>query len=406
VSLLRTSSNKFYRQGVESANELANGFPDNREDLFRYDAVVVGSLDAVELTTDQQSLLRDFVSVRGGSLLMLAGRQGLADGSWGRSVTAAVLPVTLSSRVNDQTFERGRWQVLPTLDGYRTPWLALTSESTVVDQWETLPAIADAQDLGEPKPGAITLLSRVSADDPLSPAKPLLVTQRYGKGRSFVMGTSGTWRWQMNLPSTDERHEKFWQQLMGALVENSLPRMNLVMDQSVVRDAAVASVSLTAYNEDYAPVQSSVYPLRLTQPDGIVSTIELTADLAKPGRFTGQVPADLAGAYAITASTPVRGESPAQAPKTEERWWLSEKGNAELYNSRLNEDFLVRIADVTGGSYLNLAEVNRLESVLIGNNAALKRENRLPLWSMPFFFLLLIALKLIEWFLRLSWKRL
>jgi len=406
VSMLRTSSNKFYRQGVESAAELANGFPDNRQDLFRYDAVIIGSLDAVELSTDQQSLLRDFVSIRGGSLLMLAGRQGLADGSWGRSVTAAVLPVTLSTRVNNQTFERGRWQVMPTLEGFRTSWLTLSEDSSVVDQWETLPALADAQDIGEPKPGAVTLLSRVAEADPLGQAKPLLVTQRYGKGRSYVFGTSGTWRWQMNLPSVDERHEKFWQQLMGALVENSVPKINVAMDQTVVRDSETAVVSVTAYENDFSPLQQAVFPLRLTSPDGVVSTVDLAADLSNPGRFTGQVPADLAGAYAVVASTPVQGESPTRAPETEERWWLSEKGNAELYNSQLNADLLMRISDATGGSYLDVSQVDRLQEILIGSNAALKRENRLPLWNMPFLFLLIILLKLLEWLLRLTWKRL
>jgi len=406
VSMLRTSSNKFYRQGVESAAELANGFPDNRRDLFRYDAVIIGSLDAVELSTDQQSLLRDFVSIRGGSLLMLAGRQGLADGSWGRSVTAAVLPVTLSTRENRQTFERGRWQVKPTLEGFRTSWLTLSEDSSVVDQWQTLPALADAQDIGEPKPGAVTLLSRVADGDELGQTKPLLVTQRYGKGRSFVFGTSGTWRWQMNLPSTDQRHEKFWQQLMGALVENSIPKINVTMDQTIVRDSETAAVTVTAYEDDFSPLQQSIFPLRLTQPDGVVSTVDLAADLSNPGRFTGRVPADLVGAYAVVASTPVQGESPVRAPESEERWWLSEKGNAELYNSQLNADLLQRISDATGGSYLNVSQIDRLQDVLVGGNAALKRENRLPLWNMPFLFLMIILLKLLEWLLRLTWKRL
>jgi hypothetical protein len=89
VSLLRTSPNKFYRQGVQDAEELANGFPETRAQLFRYDAVIIGSFEAAELSTAQQSALRDFVSQRGGSLLMLGGRQGLADGGWGRAVTAA-----------------------------------------------------------------------------------------------------------------------------------------------------------------------------------------------------------------------------------------------------------------------------------------------------------------------------
>jgi hypothetical protein len=39
VSMLRTTPNKFYRQGVDDADELVKGFPDKAEDLFAYDAL-------------------------------------------------------------------------------------------------------------------------------------------------------------------------------------------------------------------------------------------------------------------------------------------------------------------------------------------------------------------------------
>ncbi len=37
VSMLRTSENKIYRQGVKDALELAQGFPTKPEDLFGFD---------------------------------------------------------------------------------------------------------------------------------------------------------------------------------------------------------------------------------------------------------------------------------------------------------------------------------------------------------------------------------
>ena len=38
-------------------------------------------------------------------------------------------------------------------------------------------------------------------------ADPLLVTQRYGRGATWLLGTASTWRWQMRLPLEDQRHE-------------------------------------------------------------------------------------------------------------------------------------------------------------------------------------------------------
>ena len=407
VSLLRTSPNKFYRQGVESAKELASGFPATRESLFRYDAVIIGSLDAAELSTDQQAALRDFVSVRGGSLLMLAGRQGLADGGWGRSVTAAALPVVLNNRLSSDTFTRTRSQAMPTLAGFRTPWLRLSDDQRLnLQAWQELPALADAQSVGQPKPGAITLLERLSSGTQIANPEALLVMQRYGKGRSAVLGTSGTWRWQMSLPSDDQRHERFWSQFLWALVENSNPALNVSIDYPVARDSDTMSVALTAYNPDFTPVQQSSYSVQLTSTDGEISTVLLEADTDTVGRYVGNVPLTGDGAYSVMATAPVNGESPTSAPYSVEKWWVGESDNAEAYDGQLNADFLQRIADVTGGTYLPLSNVAELKNVLATENAALKRENRLPLWNMPFLFLCLFLLKGAEWLLRLRWKRL
>ncbi len=42
ASLLKTTPNKFYRQGVESPDELVDGFPTDELTLFRYDALMIG----------------------------------------------------------------------------------------------------------------------------------------------------------------------------------------------------------------------------------------------------------------------------------------------------------------------------------------------------------------------------
>ncbi len=407
VSLLRTSPNKFYRQGVQDASELANGFPDSREQLFSYDAVIIGSLEAAELSTPQQSALRDFVSERGGSLLMLAGRHGLADGGWGRSVVAAALPVVLNNRLSSETFTRTRTRAIPTLAGLRTPWLQLAdNDAANLSVWQGLPDMADVQSVGQPKPGAVVLLERQSTDLGVNRADPLLVMQRYGRGSSVVLGTSGTWRWQMGMPVEDQSHERFWRQLLGMLVEQSVPRIAIDLANPVVRDATSATLSVNAYNADYTDLQQAILPVRLTRPDGSISTVQLYADNEQPGRYSGQVPVDSDGPFSVTAASPLDGESPSQAPVTAEQWWVGETDSAEQFNAQLNQDFLRRVADTTGGSYLAVADAAELNSVLARENAALKRESRLPLWNMPFFFVCLFLLKALEWALRLRWKRL
>ncbi len=57
MTLLRTSGNKFYRQGVESEDNLAAGFPASKEDLFQYKGLILGSIEATFFSTDQLKMI-------------------------------------------------------------------------------------------------------------------------------------------------------------------------------------------------------------------------------------------------------------------------------------------------------------------------------------------------------------
>ena len=93
VSMLRTTENKIYRQGIDDPKELADGFPTKAEDLFKYQGLIIGSVEANYFTPAQQDLIQQFVDVRGGGALLLAGSSSLADGGWSASSMANLLPV-------------------------------------------------------------------------------------------------------------------------------------------------------------------------------------------------------------------------------------------------------------------------------------------------------------------------
>jgi len=104
--------------------------------------------------------------------------------------------------------------------------------------------------------------------------------------------------------------------------------------------------------------------------------------------------------------TPLGGESTQIGLSTVEHWWVKESGTAESFNSNQQQNFLERVSQATGGSYLPYSRADELVDVLAQENAALKREVSLPLWNMPFVFLLIFLAKAAEWLFRLSWKRL
>jgi len=319
VSLLRTSPNKFYRQGVQSAQELADGFPKSREALYAYDAIIIGSLEAAELSVEQQANLRDFVSERGGSLLMLAGKHGLGDGGWGRSAVAAALPTKLSGNSNARDYKRVRVFVQPTIQGLRTPWLRLDEDDAAnLAAWTNMPQVNDVQSIGVVKPGSTTLLSAELDSQPV----PLLVWHRYGQGQSFILGTSGTWRWQMGLPSEDQSHEVFWQQLLSQLVAGSLPQLSIDDMQAVYRDNTDIPLVVTARQADFQPLGDAQLSVNVTTPSGQEIQANLIADIDQPGRYIGSISAQEDGPYQINLTAPMSGEAQAANDGTDVQKWL------------------------------------------------------------------------------------
>jgi hypothetical protein len=153
ISMLRTTENKIYRQGIQDPKELSEGFPTRAEGLFAYQALVIGSVEATYFTPAQRELIREFVDRRGGGLLLLAGRFSLADGGWGVSNLADLLPVVLPDAKGTFHVEPATVELAPAgVDNYIT---RLVDDSAAnARRWKSLPYLMDFQEPGTPKPGA------------------------------------------------------------------------------------------------------------------------------------------------------------------------------------------------------------------------------------------------------------
>ena len=81
-----------------------------------------------------------------------------------------------------------------------------------------MPQMANYQEVGEPKPGATVLLESTPAG---KPHFPLLVTENFGRGRTMLFATEGSWRWKMWLDHADKTHATFWQQIFRYLVTDT-----------------------------------------------------------------------------------------------------------------------------------------------------------------------------------------
>lgn len=395
TTILRTTQNKIYRQGIANPNELETGFPSRVEELFNYEAILIGGVEAGYFNATQIELLKQFVDRRGGGLLFLAGRGGLSDGGWNRSPLAELMPVTLPERKN--TFHREPATVELTQPG-RDSLICRLEENPEknAERWKTLPYLADYQESGTSKPGAVVLVEGIIGG---RGRFPLLVTQNYGRGRVATMATQGTWRWQMSQPLADKTHEMFWQQLLRWLVQDTPGRVLTMTPKSVLADENKVLLRAEIRDKNYMPTADAKVTANVLGPAGTAEQVELGPDPLTPGTYTAEWRAEKAGSYVAE----VLAKRGAEEQGRDVINFRRDDGVAENFGAEQNRELLEKLATETGGRYYQVNDLSKLPEEISYSEAGITVRETRDLWNMPAIFLALLGLRGAEWLLRRRW---
>ncbi len=397
VSMLRTSENKIYRQGISEPSELADGFPVRAEDLFGYAGIIIGSVDADYFTPLQQELLREYVDRRGGGILFLGGHSSLSDGGWAASSLNELLPTFLPA--GRDSFRRNAATVELTAAGIESPVTRLLDDPAQnAARWKKLTYLADYQDPGSPKPGA-TVLAEMNAG---RRKLPLLITQSYGHGRTAVLATGGTWRWQMSEALGDPAHDLFWQQLLRWLVADTPGPVAASMAERTLMDQGAVHLAAQVRDKQFQPSGDARVTAHIVGPGGTNAVIDLEPSPETPGLYQADWTAEKPGGYLAEVSAEGAGKQGQQLGRdvvTFER----EDGVAENFHDTQNRGLLEQLAAQTGGRYWKAEELKDLPRDISYSEAGISVRSIKELWNMPIVFLLLLALPLAEWLLRRKW---
>ncbi len=399
ASMLRTTENKIYRQGISDPKELEDGFPVRAEDVFAYQGIILGSVEASYFTPVQQELLREFVDRRGGGLLFLGGRYSLGDGGWGGSSLVDLLPTVLPKSRN--SFHRDPATVELTPAGADSPIVRLMDDPEKnVDRWKKLTYLMDYQDAGTPKPGATVLAEMHAGGRKL----PLLVTQDYGRGHTAVMATSGSWRWQMSQPLGDRAHDTFWQQLLRWLVLDVPGQVTVTAPTQTLMDEGRVDLAASVRDKEYLPAPDTRVTAHLIGPDGISAMIDMTPVDGEPGMFRAAWNAEKPGSYLAEVTAVRRTQnSSAETLGTGTFPFQRIDGVAENFHTTQNRELLEKLSSETGGRYWRPEELARLPNEISYSEAGVSVKDIKELWNMPIVFLWLLLLLGTEWLLRRKW---
>ncbi len=394
ASILRTTENKIYRQGIKDPNELADGFPTRAEDLFAFSGLIIGSVDAGYFSQAQQELIREFVNRRGGGLLFLGGRQSLSDGVWGGSLAADALPVVLPE--SHDTFHRDPATVSLTPAGEQSAICRLVDDPVAnAQRWSKLPYLMDYEDPGVPKPGAV-VLAQMHYD---GRTMPLLVTENYGRGRTAVLATGGTWRWQMSLPLGDGTHHVFWQQLLRWVAGDTPGEVVASAANAMLLDQNHVHLTAEVRDKSYVTATDASVTARVIGPGGAPQSIDMTPAPNAPGQFQTDWTVPAPGLYVAEVTARRGSEELGRDVVPFERL----DGVAENFHTEQNRDLLEQLASSTGGRYWQPGELKQLAQSLPYSQSGITFPQLAELWNMPAGFLLILALRCGEWLLRRKW---
>jgi uncharacterized membrane protein len=397
VSMLRTSENKIYRQGISDPGELANGFPVRAEDLFGYSGIVIGSVDANYFTPLQQELLREYVDDRGGGILFLGGRFSLSDGDWGASRLNDLLPTVLPP--GNHNFHRSAATVELTSEGLDSPITQLLDDPTKnAQRWKKLTYLADYEDPGTPKPGASVLADLYVGRRKL----PLLITESYGHGRTAILATGGTWRWQMSEALGDASHHLFWQQLLRWLVAESRGPVVASLRKRLLIDEGRVELTVQVRDKQFHQASNTRVTAHIVGPAGVDASFDLTPSTNTPGLFEAEWTAEKPGTYLAEVKAESTGDQ-TQGLGRDVVTFQREDGVAENFHTEQNRALLEKLAADTGGRYWKPSESKDLPRDVSYSEAGISVSNTKELWDAPIAFVLLLALPTAEWLLRRRW---
>ncbi|HKQ72413.1 MAG TPA: glutamine amidotransferase [Blastocatellia bacterium] len=403
VSVNRTADGKFYRQGVESGSELTQGFPTTDEELFTYQGVALGSIEANFFSYDQLKNLEQFAAKRGGGVLLMGGARSFDAGKYANTPIADLSPLYLNDQIEgDETQIVSNFKASLTARG-RTHAVTRLNENRNLSAkaWEELPPISIPESLTVAKPGATVILEANNINDRNRTA-PLLAEERYGRGRSMALTSNDTWRWRMEMSSQNNSHETFWRQLLRYLVSATPNQYEVAAERDVYTKGDAVVLRGEVNDKKFNAVTDAQVVARITKPSGATAEIPLKINFGERQNSAGaadyrnEFTPDENGLYKIEMTARRGATTLGSAQST----FLITDRTREFHDAAQNVELLRRAAAETGGKYFPLSDSSDLLdeiTLLEGKNS--ERVSK-DLWDMPINFLLLIGLAGAEWFLR------
>ena len=384
--LVVTKQGGFYPQSA------LKNFP-TRNELFSSDVIVIGDISPNFFKGDQLSMIKDFVENKGGSLVLLAGKNSFGDNGFGESSIKDMLPIDIGQ--GGARHLNSPFNPVLTQQGFTHPSTRLSDDSMEnIAIWKDLPSLNSFYSGVGTKSGATVL-----AEHQQEKGKPLIAFQRYGKGMTFMITSDDLWTWAFGvytLGEDDSYYRRFWSGTIRWLssVRTQADQVNVEPSKQTYTRDEIVNIKTYVYNENYDPVSDAQIKAQVRTPAGTLRDIKFVFE--ENGRYSAEFLPTMDGNHKVEVEAERLGR-PIGKGSAE---FIVQTATLEYQSTQLNESMLKQIADISGGSYYNISNISELpQSIkeIKESNISIKERS---IWDNAWMLGIVLVLLTTEWLLR------
>lgn len=377
------------------------GFPVRREEIFRYDVIILGDMNPTLLSPDMLQNLAEFVDRpgKGGALVLIAGPRFMPLALRGTPL-AHLVPVDLSSvRVPppDKPLTEP-FLMQPTELGLSSPNLQLgDTPADTREIWQKLAPLYWMVEAPDLKPAARVLAEHPNRMGHEGKRLPLAVLQFVGGGKVLFHATDETWRWRYRVG--DVLFARYWIQTIRYLARSKLTEGDrtaaLSADRREYRRGEPVQLRVRFADERKAPAADNGVTVVVEHLGQQTRRVQLGRSSFSQGVFETQLPDLAIGTYHVWMAVPtVEGQAPSADFKV-----AAPPGEFERIQRDTAE--LKRAAEITKGRFYSALDADRLADDLPrGHQVPIESLPPKPLWNRWPVLALFLALLVGEWLLR------
>ncbi len=405
-----TTSKDTYGGTSGSSTQSFKLYPDSKETLFNFDAIIFGNIAASEFTRTQLENTLEFVRTRGGGFLMIGGSKSLGNSvitdSYLNTPIAELLPIELELgekpksvplHLSPAQIPRPKgFKLQLTAEGKTEPLMELANSSTEnLKNWDKMPTLNYYSKVKRAKAGA-TILAEHPTDRNEYGKRILIATHNYNAGRVMVYTPSSSERWQMHMDSKDDSSERFWRQTVKWLTTapKSAIKLDIAKTEYTLKEPVV--IEVTATDNTFTVTNNAKLRAIVVDEKGTRKELQLEQVLGKDGLYTARFIPSQYGEYTVTATGTLDGENLGK----QQALFEVKPSFEEFSDAALNVPLLTNLANMSGGKYYPIEQAGQLVNQIALVESATSEITDVDIWDLPLIFALILLFLCLEWFLR------